>query len=81
MITTTIAPQTDYVVRLKGGVTVHETALALALDLERRGITLTARQGALDLSPKRALTDEDREAVQRWKQHLLAIAGYEPPAI
>lgn len=69
------------ITELKGGLIVQSDAIALALDLERRGLTLTARDGVLLVSPGSALTADDRVAVQRWKRHLLAICSHDADAI
>lgn len=66
-------------VMLAGGLFIQSDALALALDMETRGLTLTAKDGVLLVSPGSALRADDRVAVQRWKRHLLAIAAYQPP--
>jgi hypothetical protein len=65
---------------LRGGLLVTERAVRLALALEDRGHSLTAKDGTLLVGNGSALTAEDRAAIQADKFHLLAIAGYEPPA-
>ena len=61
-------------VRLRNGVTLPVAAVALALDLERRGIHLRSEDGqALLVGPPDRLTDDDRAGVRRWKLHLLAL--------
>ena len=65
---------------LRGGLLVRTDAIVLALALEAAGHTLTAKDGALLVGNGSTLTAEDRAAIGRHKRHLLAIAGYEPPA-
>lgn len=67
-------------IELKGGLLITDRVLTLALDLETRGHALTAKDGTLFVSNGSALTTEDRKAIQVDRFHLLAIAGYEPPA-
>lgn len=64
---------------LKGGLHVSTEAAVLALDLERHGHALTARDGALLVTNGSALSADTRAAIQRLKRHLLAIAAYSPP--
>ena len=66
---------------LRGGLFVRTDAIVLALALEESGHTLTARDGALLVGNGSTLTTEQRAAIQGLKRHLLAIAGYEPPAV
>lgn len=61
---------------LRGGLFVDTDAILLALDLESRGHTLTARDGALLVTDGSRLSAEDRTKIQRLKRHLLAIAAY-----
>lgn len=68
------------VIELHGGLLVEDEALALALDLERRGHMLTADTGALFVSEPSSLTEQDRAAIRRLKFHLLAIVTYDIPA-
>jgi len=67
-------------VELKGGLIVASDAVTLALALDQRGHTLTAKDGTLLVSNGSALTPEDRAEIQQHRWHLLAIAGYQPPA-
>ena len=69
------------VTALRGGLLVRTDAIVLALDLETRGHVLTAQDGALLVSGGSTLTAADRTAVQELKRHLLAVAGYEAPAL
>lgn len=61
---------------LKGGLFVDTDAILLAIDLERRGHVLTARDGALLVTEGSRLSAIDRTEIQRLKRHLLAIAAY-----
>lgn len=65
---------------LKGGLHVATDAIVLALDLERAGHALTARDGALLVTNGSALSAEQRASIGRLKRHLLAIASYEAPS-
>lgn len=69
------------ITELKGGLLVQSDAIALAISLEDRGLTLTAKDGVLLVSPGSALTADDRVAVQRWKRHLLEICSHDADAI
>lgn len=64
-------------VTLKAGLTLPLAAVRLALDLELRGLILTAESGdVLVDGPVERLTDEDRALIRRYKPHLLAIVDY-----
>lgn len=65
---------------LKGGLIVHDDAVLLALDLERGGHALTARDGALLVTNGSALSAEQRASIGRLKRHLLAITAYDADA-
>lgn len=65
---------------LRGGLIVRTDAIALALELEAHGHALTVADGALLVSQGSTLTVHERTAITGLKRHLLAIAGYEPPA-
>jgi hypothetical protein len=67
-------------VTLKGGLTVPRSALELAIDLERRGISLKIspeHQFIVPNDPR--LTTPDLAAIRRWHAHLAAIVAYEAP--
>jgi len=70
----------ELIVELKGGLFVHRDAVLLALDLERGGHALTARDGALLVTNGSTLSAEQRASIGRLKRHLLAIASYEAPS-
>lgn len=70
------------VVLLKGGLAVPLDALQLAWSLEDRGATFTVDGGDLVVEgPPGFLTDIDRVGIQRWRDHLKAIASYRAPAV
>ncbi len=62
---------------LKGGLILPQDAITLALRLESQGFALREDQGKLKLTGDPAkLSVEDRDAVKRWRDHLLAIVDY-----
>jgi hypothetical protein len=63
-------------VTLRGGLTVPVAALAFALDLERRGITLSLASDGLRVEPDDRLTPEDQAGVARWRHTLEALVAY-----
>lgn len=63
-------------VPLRGELTVPLAALTFALDLERRGITLSLASDGLRVEPADRLTPDDRAAVARWRHALEAIIAY-----
>lgn len=71
------------VIMLKGGVGAPVAALRLGWALEDRGIVFRAQEGRLAVSAatggKADLTPGDRDAIRKWKPHLLALAAYNPP--
>lgn len=78
----TLNAWSDRFVVLRPGLIVSREALEAVLDLEQRGVRLTAQpDGAILAAPRTALTDADRASVKRWKFHILAILAYEPPAL
>ncbi len=64
------------------GLAVPAEALELLVDLDIRGMSLTVHKGdQLRVARKDGqgapeLTDGDREAITRWKIHLLALVAY-----
>jgi hypothetical protein len=66
-------------VELKGGLIVRADALILALDLERHGHALSAREGQLTVSHATSLAEADREQIRTHRLCLLAIAAYNAP--
>jgi hypothetical protein len=76
-----LALLTTEFVYLRGGLTVPRPALELALDLERRGFTLTLDEcRQFTITATAALTDEDRSSLRRWRSHLGAIVAYDVDA-
>lgn len=72
-----MSKDSDAYVTLRNGLTVPVEALRLAWALEDRGATLAvAGEDTLLVKPRGLLTDADREAIRRWKLHLLALALY-----
>ncbi len=72
----------DDFTELRGGLTLPNDVLALALDLEARGITLAADGDKLRASGpngKPDLTPADVEGIKHRKIHLMALAGYIAP--
>ncbi len=62
---------------LKGGLILPHDAITLALRLEAMGFLLREDRGKLKLTGDPAkLGLEDRDAVKRWRTHLLAIVDY-----
>jgi hypothetical protein len=58
------------------GLTVPLDALRLALDLENRGLHFTLDGDGILVGPRDRLTDDDRDAIRRWRTHLRALVGY-----
>jgi hypothetical protein len=69
-------------VSLKGGPTVPEAVLGVAIDLDLRGFALSHQNGTLlvrpkpHMDPKPELSEEERSSIRRWKQHLLSVVVY-----
>ena len=68
------------------GQTVTLAPALLALDLERRGFALhldadhqVGIQRTKDTAELTELTEDDRAAIDRWRLHLGALVGYQPP--
>lgn len=55
------------------GVTLPLEPVLLALDLEHRGLRLEVDGDVLAVSPRDRLTEEDRDAIRRWRWHLIEI--------
>jgi len=67
-------------VLLKGGVTVPTGVLRLAWKLEARGCTLTVDGDYLVIKPARQVTEYERALLQQWRDDLIRLVQYEPPA-
>jgi hypothetical protein len=59
------------------GMHFDDDAVALALDLERAGHTLTAKDGVLTCTNKATLTPDQIAAIRKHRLMLLGIVGYE----
>ena len=68
-------------VTLIGGPTISVEALRFALTLESRGVLLGIRDGDLCAGPCQLLTDADRAAIRRLRNHLMVIATYQPEPV
>ncbi len=68
-------------VQLAAGPIVPIAAWRLALDLESRGCSLHLDGDALVIGPREKLTQADRDAIRRWRNHLCALVAYEPPTV
>lgn len=55
--------------------------IQLAIDLERRGFRQWIAHGAYQIEPTAGLSETDRARITRWRLHLAAIVGYEPPEV
>ncbi len=77
------------VIDLKNGPTLPIAVFELALALETRGFTFQAVGDQLRVIPPRdtngterdTLSEIDREAIKKWKLHLLAVVDYDAPPI
>lgn len=72
----------DHLVSIAGGLTVPAEAYNLALDLERRGLTLRVEEDRLRVSGpdgKPDLSEAETTAIKRWKPHLIALTEYIAP--
>lgn len=79
LLTRLLAPVTEFV-SLRGGLTVPAPALRLAVDLEARGFRQSVdTEHQYQIEPSKALTDQDRTGIARWRLHLGAIVSYEAP--
>ncbi len=58
------------------GLTLPREAVDFAMDLERRGFELTVSDRDIDVQPAKALTPADRDALARWRQHVVALTQF-----
>jgi hypothetical protein len=72
-------PTTCEFVTLRSGLTVPLEPVRLLLNLESRGLTVTHDGSDLIIRPRGQLTDADREALRRWKPHVIALIDYQVP--
>ncbi len=64
-------------VTLRDGPTLPLPVLQLAWNLEDRGFCVRLTPGGdIDIAPTDALTDADRAAIHRWRQHLTTLTDY-----
>jgi hypothetical protein len=63
-------------VTLRNGYVVPLAALQLALNLEDRGCVLRLDGDQLFAGPRDRLTDDDRVAIRRWREHLKAVISH-----
>jgi hypothetical protein len=63
-------------VTLPSGVIVSLEAVDLLIGLERRGFTVRLEDDKVSVAPGRALTDDERAAIRRWKLHLMALVEH-----
>jgi hypothetical protein len=76
------ASASEAFVTLRGGLIVPVDALKLAWSLEDRGgIFLVENDELIIDGPAGLLTDRDRAAIRRWRNHLKAIATYQAPEV
>jgi hypothetical protein len=68
----------DGIVTLTAGLTVPLLALQVLWSLENRGLRLNVDGDWLMVGPREKLNDDDREAIRRWRSHLLALIAYQP---
>lgn len=66
-------------IQLKGGPTVAEPALLLALKLEEKGFSMSVNGGKLAVVPGSKLPVEAKAQISKWQYHLMAITAYRPP--
>ena len=68
----------DALVPMVDGPIIPSDAYRLRLDLADRGFTLSRlSETTLKVSPPERLTPPDRDAITRWKWHLLMLLDYE----
>jgi hypothetical protein len=61
---------------LRGGLTVRIEAVRLLLDLEARGVRLEADGCDILIRSGSPVTEDDRQALRRFKGHILALLDY-----
>lgn len=72
-------PASERLVCLQKGFVVPVEVFDLVLECERRGITLTVRNGStLDVESVATLPSEVVELLKAWKPHILAVLAYTP---
>ena len=63
-------------VMLRGGLSVRIEAVRLLLDLEARGVRLEADGNDILIRSGAPVTEDDRQAPQRFKGYILALLDY-----
>lgn len=66
-------------ITLKQGPTLPEPAVALAIDLDLRGLRMVADGETLRVigpNGRPELSESERAAIKQWKTHLLALVAY-----
>lgn len=71
----------DRFVVLRGGLMVPLEPMLLLLDLEARGFRIARDGSTIKVGPASQLTDDDRDALKRWKPHVLALVDYQPEVV
>ena len=72
-----LTPPSERFVTLRNGLTLPVPVLRLAWSLEDRGFHIRLDQaGELCIEPVDGVTDTDRTALARWRQHLVALVHY-----
>jgi hypothetical protein len=75
-----LAPSRAFVT-LRRGPTLPVEAIELAIDLERRGFTMSLDAcQQVQIEPTAALTETDLAAIHRWRLHLGGIVEYDADA-
>jgi hypothetical protein len=64
------------VVILRDGPVVALEALRLVWTLEERGCVLRVDADQLFAGPRAVLTDDDRQAIRRWRDDLIRLVAY-----
>jgi len=62
--------------QLRDGPILREDAVLLALALEDAGHTLSVRQGALEVTNAKNLTQQQRHQIYVCRRHLMALVDY-----
>jgi hypothetical protein len=66
----------ESLVMLRGGLTVRVEAVRLLLDLEARGVKLERDADDILIRSGSPVTEDDRQALRRFKGHILALLDY-----
>jgi hypothetical protein len=69
----------DDLVLLAGGLAVPLGPMLLLLELEARGLSLFRAGDVLHVYPGGQLTEAERQAIRRWRLHLLALVDDDGP--